>query len=274
MSHLGEKIVQLLLDPDVSVAEKFTAFSRYLQSWQAVSRNMHLGVRHGRQAALSQLKDSVSRDEAACSKLARAIEEVQRYGEKCENDRASRVEGGIRQLRTLASGTAIVIQNEDREDHVAFLEVKRTRFTCEYPDGRRYSFPADAFLRTSERSVARLTQAEADNRAMIRELAGRAARVVEEALVARGLAVIRELASEYAAAHDRIENAPRGMSKGAISAYLGPCRLVNPRDQTLVKRIPEVLRKLAAQHGMSMVRDAVSEQMSGKLLDRLLDRLA
>jgi hypothetical protein len=43
-----------------------------------------------------------------------------------------------------------VINNGYEEDVVAFLELKRTRFLCEYPDGRKFSVPVGLFVKKHE----------------------------------------------------------------------------------------------------------------------------
>jgi hypothetical protein len=49
------------------------------------------------------------------------------------------------EIRSIAPGTRVFIRNGGREDIVRFRKMNRSRFICEYPDGRLFSVPVSLF---------------------------------------------------------------------------------------------------------------------------------
>jgi ribosomal protein L7/L12 len=152
----------------------------------------------------------------------------------------------ITALRSLTPGTSIVIDIDGRDEVVFLVESKTTHIICEYPDGRRYSVPAEAYDGVNEGSIpARLSPEEREQRESIRYL-GRSKSFGGE-LVARGLGLIPALLDELSAAQSRVAGERVGPSEGFLD--IGMVRKLRTRDRALVTRIPGVVAQIAKNYG-------------------------
>lgn len=273
-----QQCLDLLLDPSATIGEKAKALAGFVSWYESVGRSVGLGIRGGRTYAYEQLFKALPKgDKNAEQKLRRVIDEVFSH---VQRDRRKREDESMRlakSLRSLRQGTTVLIRNEDREDAVRLIEVKRTRFVCEYQDGRRYSVPVQNFLGVSEDiafepppDVARR------RRELVRNLVGPRSEQARDEIVSEGVGMLKALLDELAAAHNRIENAPGGFSRGLLGASLGRIKKVSSRDQALTKQIPEVIAEIAEVAGVEEVRRRVEEHPDALVRDRcaaILDRL-
>jgi hypothetical protein len=256
-----KKCLDVLLDSSVTLEEKAAHFSDFLAFYEAVGRNTGLGVRSGRVFAYEQLVKALPQaDSEARSQLDDVVAEICEHlkKEKRQSDREARALA--RELRSLKEGTPILILNEDREDLVRLVEVKLTRFVCEYPDGRRYSVPMRNFIRVSSvTAFDTLPEDVRGERELVRALAGSHFEHARDRIVKQGAGVLAILLDELAAALVRIKEAPVGLSGGAFGASLGPVKKVNPRDQALAKRIPKVVAEIAGKTGVEGIKRRIQE---------------
>ena len=58
---------------------------------------------------------------------------------------------------------------------------------------------------------------------------------------------------------NRIKPAPVGLSRGVFAQALGPVKKINPRDQSLVKRIPGIIAEIASNVGKEKVCAIISK---------------
>jgi len=263
-----EKCVETLLDASNTVEKKATALDSYLRWHESIGRNMRVGVYACRAAAARELSKAAQDGGAEdVEKRVRAsLNEIAQYKDKRKAERNAGVKARIAELRRLPSGTAIVINNEGNEDVVNLVEVKRTRFICEYEDGRLFNVPAELFIRIHEGTPPiRLTVVERENRELVRALSGRHNSVAREQILTHGSSIVPALLDELEAALTRIENAPVGLSQGALRNAIGPVKKINPRDQALVKRIPVVVKEITTQVGTSAVEKLLDEHRNSEV---------
>ena len=113
-------------------------------------------------------------------------------------------------------------------------------------------------------------------RDLVREMGGRRSQQAKGEIVKHGAGILKILLDELAAALDRIENAPRGISAGVLGPALGPVKKVNPRDEAIVKRIPKVVGEIAKKTGTEKVRRRIKKYPNAEVRKRcasVLDKL-
>ncbi|MCQ3920625.1 MAG: hypothetical protein DPW13_06675 [Planctomycetes bacterium] len=97
---------------------------------------------------------------------------------------------------------------------------------------------------------------------------------VLEKLKDHGLPIVKVMLDELQAAMLRIKNAPVGTSKGALSSALGPCRLENPKERTLLEAIPNAVAQLAREFGKTKTVALVRRFANESVRERVLKALA
>lgn len=256
-----EECIKTLLDASVSIEEKLEWLEAYIDWHESLGRNMGIGVVAGRSSGIMELLGALPKEEKdAEQKLRNTLAEIKKYRTQIKQERDAKVKALAARLHSLNPGDAIVISNQSREDLVRFLEMKRTRFICEYPDGRRCSVPVQLFLRVHKgEAPSQLSDEEARKRELVRTLAGRYFEGAREEILKENGEMLPALLAELAAAMQRIENAPVGLSGGVLSGALGPIKKINPRDQALTKRIPSIITEIAVRIGKEKVVKLVEE---------------
>lgn len=236
-----------LVMPDSMVAEKTDVLEEYLSFKVAVGRSVGIPKHWAIKLAVDELFQALpDGDNETKSRLMAVLDDVQSYQLKIRdrNDEDSKKKVAV--LQSLEPGTPIIIQKGNREEVVFFLELKRTRFICESPDGRKLDVPAGLFGRVHEgKAPARKAGEEVLNGELVRALAGRNYAVARQTILAGGLKYIPALLSELGFALQRIKNAPVGFSQGVFRNCLGPVKKVSPVDEALVKRIPQLVKEFS-----------------------------
>ncbi len=264
-----------LLDDSSRIEEKAEALAEFIRAHEALARNMHISVVHGRSRAFQALYEALSKDdEQARSKLDGVFESVAEYYRRREEERRGRAKDLARALRQLQAGTAIVVEHHGRKETVALVQMNRTRFIFEYPDGRRFSAPVEAFVEAAEgEKVELLTDAERENRELARALAGRYSAQARAEILDRGAAMLDALLDELAATMKRINDAPVGLSRGVLGSTVGPVKSISPHDQALVKQITavvcELTRRTPADRVVRKARNYPNHEVSQQILDAL-----
>ena len=247
---------QALLDTHRPLAYKARVLSDYLQWHSTFGSRMGVGARMGRAIALNDLFNALpgtGSDEH--QRLKAVLDEIHKYGIGQRASAKKQASALRTQLQSLAPGTPIHVKAPRFRSPVAFLEVRRTRFVFEDSDGRRFEASVHAFDRIAEDGQASvMPDDERERRELVRALAGGSFPEVRAQILADGMETLDALLTELDAAFRRVENAPVGMSKGLLTSSLGPGRLVSPRDQALLTRIPRVISELAKQVGVAKVR--------------------
>lgn len=268
--------LNMLLDDSSEIEEKAEVLADFIRAHQALARNMHVSVVHGRAHAFQALYEALPKDdEQARPKLDGVFESMAKYYTKREEERKGRAKDLAKLLRRLQAGTAIVVEHQSRKATVAFVQVKRTRFIFEYPDGRRFSAPLEAFMKVAEgEKLELLTESERERRGLVRALAGRYSREARAEILNRGADMLDALLDELAAAKGRIEDAPVGLSRGVLGSALGPVKKINSHDQALVKQIPAVVSELARHTHRDCVVQKVANYPNDDIRQRLMQGLS
>lgn len=247
-----------LFNHSLSIPEKAEWLMEYLDWHACIGRSVGCGVKLGRQAGLQALYDALPHRESK-EELARVVSEIAQH---CAHERQAQqatAKDDAKKLMAIHPGTAIVIKNGNKEDVVRLVEVRRTRFICEFPDGRHCSAPAQLFVKVHEGvSPKQLSDDERRQREMVRALAGSNHDVVMQEIVGAGVGIVRILLDELAAAIDRVENAPVGMNRGLLRNSIPVFKKVNPRDAALSKRIPPVIAAIAGRFKSDAVREQIN----------------
>lgn len=272
----AQECIRILLSSQYSVKEKAESFGQYIQWHEALTRNMKLKVREGRKYAFRRLFESLrNEDQNAEEKLKSTIKEIGEYWDKEEETLKTDSEVYITKLRSLSPGTPIVIRNENREDIVRFIEMRKTRFICEYQDGRRYSVSARLFVKLHKGETSKpLSEEESQQRDLVRVLGGGGFESAKEEILEKGIELLPVLLDELAASINRVENAPAGITKGVLGSFLGPVKKVNPHDMALIKRVPEIIAEIATRVGENELRRRIEEYPNAKVRDLCYETLS
>lgn len=240
----AKQCLDVLLDSEQPIEKKAKCLCGFITWHDALSRNMHMSAEIGRSMAMAELRECLPQDDSAArAELDTAIREVAAFQQDRARQRSARATANATRLYALRPGTAIVIQNESRQDVVRLVEMKRTRLMGEYPDGQRFSIPVSHFIRVHEGSPPSwLSEEQRQQRDLVRALAGPQFMFVTRGILASPENLVPAMLDELAAASDRIRNAPIGMSGGVLFAGL-KVRKVDPSDHRLVKRISQIARE-------------------------------
>lgn len=250
------ELADILLSSKHSIAEKAKLFDDHLQWNDAFARNMKLSVHQMRKTAMSELYESLpNKNEKTRQQLDIVLDEIINYYVKQRKASDKKSKAIAMTLHSLEQNTPIIIKNNNREDVVRFIELKRNRFICEYPDGRRYSMPINFFIKQHKGKISsQLPQMEREKRDIVRGLgSSRYFESAKEVILKQGLNIVNILLDELAAAIERIDNAPTGLSRGVLSSCLGNVKKINPCDLALTKRIPQILTEIAKKEGKNKV---------------------
>lgn len=239
-----KEIVNKLLDDSISVSTKAEILGEYVRWFERLYRS----VRSGKRAALNALFVAVQQNSVQDGKemLKSVLLEVCDHNRRQKREDDLNVRKKANEMRDLSPNTPIVIKDRGGEKVVRLSEVKRTRFVCEFDDGLEYSVPVSFFVRVHDGEMApRPASKDVERRALIRELAGKHHAAASDVLISNGIVVIHSLLDEFAAADERVKNAPVGLHDGLMN--LGMVKKINPRDQALTKRIPPIISEIAAR---------------------------
>lgn len=238
-----EACLAALFDSASVDSTKLNTLAEYLREHGVLGSRMGCRAARGREIGIALLFDAlqekVKRD--ALHEVLRRLKVVaaQKGREAAERKRAAAAT-----LATLEHGTPIVIRNGEREEILFFLKMHRTRFDAEHTDGRVASVPVVLFIRIHESEApARLPEAMARVRALVRELAEPHGRRVRDYILGHAEAMLVPLRDELQAAHERISNAPLGRSHSLLLP--GMVKKIDPADLRLVERIPAVISAIA-----------------------------
>lgn len=258
---------EALLDAQRPLDDKAQMLSGYLQWHATIGSRMGVGARFGREVALQELVKALPGTAANEREHLKAM--LHDINEHCRGQRVSaqKQAGAIRkQLQALAPGTPILVKDAHFRTPVAFVEVRRTRFVFEDADGRRFEASVNAIDRIVEGApLSLMSDDQREKRELVRALAGGSFPEAREQILADGIASLDALIAELEAAFRRVEQAPVGMSKGLFASSLGPCRLISPLDQALIRRIPGVIAELAQQAGLAEVRQRLLASKNDKV---------
>lgn len=138
----AEKCIASLLDDSKEVAEKVAIVNDYVR---------RESTRISEKEAFEKLFEAFPSDPEAREKVEQACYAIRDHN---KSERKARLKPTVDKLRSLQSGTLVVIRNQsDHEQTVKFMEIKRTRFICEFNNGRQYSTPVSRFIRIHNESV-------------------------------------------------------------------------------------------------------------------------
>ena len=142
----ANKCVDLLLNNEVKTSEKADYVFKYLDYHASIlSSRIGLSRRKSRASAIRGLFDTLPEDQKII--LIDIFNEIKTF---TSQKRKAQAQETAKNLKGLKEGDSIVINNGYDEDVVVFLELKRTRFLCEYPDGRKFSVPVGLFIKKNE----------------------------------------------------------------------------------------------------------------------------
>lgn len=265
------KCAQKLLDDSLTIDVKTQTLAEYFDWHSRFGTRMKTGVHFSRNLALQQLCEAAQSAYAeGQQRLNCVIKEIMAFADAQKKTREGADKDNCRKLKLLAPGTPIVIARENREEIVFFLEVKRTRFACEFSDGRQFSMPVSSFVQEFVGEMPeRLSADERACRDLIRALAGSNSKAAAKEIMRRDDA-IQTLIDEMAAVLSRIEHAPVGISRGLLASALGAARIVNPKDWHLERRIPEVLKAISERGNRKRVLSLVKKCPNLEVRERLL----
>ncbi|MCY3019551.1 MAG: hypothetical protein NTW87_11055 [Planctomycetota bacterium] len=250
-----------LLNPALTIEQKANYLLDYLD-WHACLGGAGA---FGKKVALKALFDALpSRQEK--ENFGRLLAAITRHVEQQREARKAETRTCATRLRDISPGTWIVVKNGTREETVCLLEVRRTRFICEYTNGRRMSAPCQLFVRVHDgQAPARTPDTERQQRELVWALAGVDPMGATEDIFEQGPALLAILLEELRAAIDRVDNAPVAMNRGINRCSIPFGKKVNPKDVALVKRIPQVVALIAAHYGSQQVRKQIVECPSQKV---------
>ena len=260
MARREQECLEQLLSSSLTIAEKSELLVGLVSYWELVGTKVGLTVLEGRAFCYDQLiKELPKADKISMQQLKDVLNEIYEHAAKKKQQRTEKQKELAETLSSVKKGSVLRIRNQNREDIVRLIEVKRSRFICEYPDGRRYSFPVESFVAVTDTPIIFLSEQERQLREVIRMLASSHSKDVCNAIVKRGTTMLKVVLDEFGDVLDRIKNAPTGISHGVFGAALGPVKKVNPRDETLAKRIPEIIVEIAKTTGVTKVRREIEE---------------
>ena len=273
-----KECLDILMDSSSSIEEKTSVLGEFIKRWELIGSRTVLGVRGGRSFACDTLFEALPKNnEKAKQQLGNVIHKIIEYNKQRKKRHDAKARDLSRELQSLNDGAIIIIRNGNRKDCVRLIEVKRLRFICEYPDGRQYSVPVENFVGVSKKSAFEpLPDRIRQLRDLVRNLVGRRSNQAKAEIVKYGVEILNILLDELAATFERIENAPCGISGGVLGAALGPVKKVNPRDEALVKRIPEVIAEIAQKTGTQKVQRRIKSYPNAAVrehCDIILDKL-
>lgn len=271
-----QECVKILLDSSCSIDVKYERLSEYISWHEALGRNMRIGARLGRETAILELfKALPKKDRSAAQNLRNVLDEIVMYQKKLKEEYGAEAKDKAEKLRSLSPGTAIVIRRESKEDTVRFIELKRTRLICEYPDGRQYSVPTQLFIREHKgKAPKRLTEKESQQRELIRTLSGRQFKQTTEYILENSHEFLPILLDELESAIERVDDAPVGFSSGTLRHTMGLVKKVNPKDEALIKRIPLAVAGIAEKIGKGKVLKQIKKHSSTKVQNYCIKALS
>ncbi|MGD0088304.1 MAG: hypothetical protein ABSE73_00095 [Planctomycetota bacterium] len=233
-----------LFDQALSIEQK----ARYLIDYLDWHARLGGAGSFGKEVAVRALFDSLpSRKEK--QQLAAVLAEFNKHCDQQRHAQRAQARASIARLNDVPVGTWIVVKNGSREDVVCLIEVRRTRFICEFPDGRRATAPTQVFVRVHDGAPpVRLPNKERQQRELVRGLAGKDPMGATEDIFEQGPEILAILLEELGAAMDRVDKAPVGMNRGVNRDSVPFGKKVNQIDRTLVKRIPKVVALMARSY--------------------------
>jgi len=259
-----------LIDSSSPVEDKVEMLAEYFRVSEAVAPN-NGGQDVGREVARGLTKRAAEQGGDNPATLEAALQAV---FDHCKQTQANHAKQVALRLRSLTVGTPVTIREGNCKRVVFFLEMKRTRFIVEFPDGRRFSVPVDAFAGVVEgETVRRLSDDVRKQRELVRALVGRSPSTAEAAILREGPEVVSALLDELAATNARIAGEPVGVSDGAPSSVSGPVGQVNVSDLALAHRIVAVIREIAAVVGGDLVRERVEQHPNEAIREQILNEL-
>ena len=251
----AEKCLDYLITPSNPIEDKAEYLSEYIQWHETLSRRMGTSVKNGRNAAMNQLNNQIDQHESYTNdQLEDVLKKILKHNQKIKQEHNANTKKITKKIKSLKPKTPIVIKNGNKEEVVLLIEMKRTRFICEFSDGRRCSAPVQVFIKEHEGKAPKmLSEEESEQRDIVRALAGGEFEQIRLWIIGMGIEIIPVLLKELEAALERIENAPVGLSNGLYRSSLGLLKRVNPRDQALTKRIPPIIADIAQKNGIEEV---------------------
>ena len=264
-----KECVEILFDSQYTIEEKAKTLSEYFEWSIGIARSVKLGKTTGISAAVHNLREALPEgDKGAFQRLDDVLLRIGEHWAKEKQAHKVELKNKMKELRGISSGTCIVIINENREELVYLVETKRTRFVAEYPDGRRYSVSPELFLGVHKgEPPKRLSEDERTKRDIIRGLAGSHYSFVKGGILEKSNEMLPVLLDELKSAIERVENAPAGLSKGTLGSSLGIIKKINPQDEVLIKRIPQVITEIGERMGKESVQRIVDKYPDPKVRD-------
>ena len=262
----SDDCIKTLMDKAQPLEVKWETITEFLRIHSLVARRMGVPVTIGRITAWRTLFEGLSEQDSAA--LRQELDKVNEYSKTKRSARNQHAQELAAQLRAMTPGTAIVVRLRNQKLVVAFVSVQRTRFLYETDDGRQFSAPVQAFLEKASKKAVKLMPTEIrEQREFVRALASRHRNAAYAEIRKNPGAYVAPLLDELAAALRRIDNAPIGISRGFFGASLGPCKIVNPADSSLVHQIPAMVAELADVLGIANMRRRVRVFPDAKVRD-------
>lgn len=141
-----QQILEELISAEGAKA-KLSILARLSKTIAGRLKGAGLSKRHVQSLAVQLLeRTATEQGDSAVAGLRQALAEIEAFGTEMVAERDAKAET----LKTLAPHTAISVSDGGREKSVRFIQMNRTRFTAEFPDGEEYSVHVDAFLRVEE----------------------------------------------------------------------------------------------------------------------------
>ncbi len=135
-----KQCLDILLAEESAVLDKLRALDHYMK---AEGDGSFFGVVFGTIALfkLAEEQGGQNRDQ-----LEFALCEIREHAENWRSEQESEKATRTAQLRSLEPGTAIMVQTDDGVMTASFVEMKRTRFVAELPDGKEWDLSLGCFV--------------------------------------------------------------------------------------------------------------------------------
>ena len=141
-----KQCLDVMLAEDSAVLDKSRALDHYMK---AEANGSFLGIVFG---AIGLFKLAEKQGGQERDQLEIVLCEIREYADNWRSDRDSQKAALTAQLRSLEPGTLIMVQADDGVVTASFVEMKRTRFVAELPDGQEWYLSLGCFVAVVEAS--------------------------------------------------------------------------------------------------------------------------
>ena len=242
-----------MMDPSVEIEHKTRVLGQYLADQSALSGALRLPLRHIRAMAIRRLFSELPTDDGAAKQALQTV--LDRIVEKGKQEKAQALDQSgqseilAERMRSLQSGTAILVHNGNGMHLAVLLGVRGRCFTFELPDGQRHTVPARFFIGIAMTDMPRLAEDERQRRILVRKLGEDRAEQAAERILNRGEEMLDPLFIELTAALQRI----RANRRQIVMALRAVGAEVQGADRVLIRQARQLLLRLARKLGTECI---------------------